>query len=191
MVAYCSSSSYGKGPLQGVTVRTSGGWSSHKAGLQLPLVGLFLAAVLFSSALTIRLSGLRQFRINYEIMNLIDSRQDSLDGRAARRKAATYTGQHKYRTNADRPRVGFEHTVPVLERSKTFPASDRAATVIGSHYFISKYLTNRGEEFAVSLACLIVVLNTEQLPRRLGHGATLVLCASCSRAGGTDVDRAL
>jgi hypothetical protein len=44
------------------------------------------------------LDGLRplarsHFRINYEIMNLIDSWYDSLDGGSARRKAATHTGQ--------------------------------------------------------------------------------------------------
>jgi hypothetical protein len=32
------------------------------------------------------------------------------------------------------PRVGFEHTIPVFERAKTFHhASDRKATVIGSN----------------------------------------------------------
>jgi hypothetical protein len=29
------------------------------------------------------------------------------------------------------PRVGFEHTIPVFERAKTFRALDRGATVIG------------------------------------------------------------
>jgi hypothetical protein len=31
------------------------------------------------------------------------------------------------------PWVGFEPTIPVFERAKTVHASDRAATVIGSH----------------------------------------------------------
>jgi hypothetical protein len=31
----------------------------------------------------------------------LDSRQDSLDGWSARRRAATYTGQHKHRLNAN------------------------------------------------------------------------------------------
>jgi hypothetical protein len=34
------------------------------------------------------------------------------------------------------PRVGFESTIPVLERAKTVHALDRAATVIGSTVFI-------------------------------------------------------
>jgi hypothetical protein len=29
------------------------------------------------------------------------------------------------------PQVGFEHTIPIFERAKTFHALDRAATVIG------------------------------------------------------------
>jgi hypothetical protein len=52
------------------------------------------------------------------------SRQDSLDGGSARRKAATYT-QNKL------PRVGFEDTIPVFERAKMVHALGRAATVIG------------------------------------------------------------
>jgi hypothetical protein len=35
------------------------------------------------------------------------------------------------RTQISMPRVGFEHTTPVLERAKTVHALDRAATVIG------------------------------------------------------------
>jgi hypothetical protein len=35
--------------------------------------------------------------INSKIMNLIDSQYDSFDGSSARRKATTYTGQHKHR----------------------------------------------------------------------------------------------
>jgi hypothetical protein len=37
------------------------------------------------------------------------------------------------------PRVGFEPTIPALERAKTFHAVDRAATVIG-HVSPSKAL---------------------------------------------------
>jgi hypothetical protein len=35
------------------------------------------------------------------------------------------------------PRLGFEPTIPVLERAKTVHALDRAATVIGSSYWSS------------------------------------------------------
>jgi hypothetical protein len=49
-----------------------------------------------------------------------------LDGVSARRMAATYT-QNK-RTQVSVPRVGFEPTVPVFERTKTV----HAATMIGS-----------------------------------------------------------
>jgi hypothetical protein len=31
------------------------------------------------------------------------------------------------------PRMGFEHTIPVFERAKTFHALDRAATVTGEN----------------------------------------------------------
>jgi hypothetical protein len=60
------------------------------------------------------------------------TRQDSLDGGSARRKAATYTQTFM-------PRVGFEHMIPVSERAKTVPALARAATVIGGiKTYISK-----------------------------------------------------
>jgi hypothetical protein len=56
---------------------------------------------LFVSPWRIRLSGLFPFRITFEIMNLIDSWYDSMDGGSGRHKAATYTGEHKHRTEAD------------------------------------------------------------------------------------------
>jgi hypothetical protein len=58
-----------------------------------------------------------------------------LGGGSARRKAATYTGQHKQnkRTQTSTPLVGFEPTIPVFERAKTVHALDRAANVVGSH----------------------------------------------------------
>jgi hypothetical protein len=64
-----------------------------------------------------------------ETVHNIDSRYDHLIG-AARRKTATYTGQHKLKKwlQASVPRVGFDPTVPVCERAKTFHALDRAAT---------------------------------------------------------------
>jgi hypothetical protein len=54
-----------------------------------------------------------------------------LGGGSARRKAATYT-QHNTenkRTQTSVPSVGFEPTIPALERAETAYASDRAATV--------------------------------------------------------------
>jgi hypothetical protein len=39
--------------------------------------------------------------ITFEIMNLIDSWHDSMDGGSVCDKAATYTGEHKHRTEAD------------------------------------------------------------------------------------------
>jgi hypothetical protein len=40
------------------------------------------------------------------------------------------------------PRVGFEPTIPVFVRAKTFHASDRAATVIGfGNIMLSNYFT--------------------------------------------------
>jgi hypothetical protein len=67
---------------------------------------------------------------------MLDSRQDSLDGESARCKAATYTGQHKHRINADihalSPWVGFELTISAFEGAKTVHALDRAVTVTGT-----------------------------------------------------------
>jgi hypothetical protein len=64
-----------------------------------------------------------------QFLDPIHSRQDSLDGGSARRKAATYT-QNK-RTQTSMPLVGFEPTIPALERAKTVHALELAATVIG------------------------------------------------------------
>jgi hypothetical protein len=66
-------------------------------------------------------------------LNQIDSRQHPLGGGSARRKADTYTWQHKHnkRRQTSIPCVGFETTTPVFERAKTVHALDRAATVIG------------------------------------------------------------
>jgi hypothetical protein len=59
------------------------------------------------------------------------------------RKAATYTGQHKQekRGQASMHRVGFELTNLMIHRAKTFPALDRAATVIGSFPYNSMLCT--------------------------------------------------
>jgi hypothetical protein len=69
-------------------------------------------------------------------MDLTGSRQDSLDGRSARCKAATYIGQQTHRTNASMPRGGFEHTISVFERTKTFHAIYSTSTVIGILLFV-------------------------------------------------------
>jgi hypothetical protein len=60
-----------------------------------------------------------------------------MDGGSARRKAATYTGQHEHRLDAQTsmPWVGFEPTVPASERANTVHALDRAATVILLMYY--------------------------------------------------------
>jgi hypothetical protein len=52
-----------------------------------------------------------------EFLYPIHNWQAILDGASARRKAATYI-QNK-RTEISMPRVGFEPTVPVFERTKT------------------------------------------------------------------------
>jgi len=56
-----------------------------------------------------------------------------LDGGSARRKATAYTGQHntEKRGHTSMPRVGFEHTIPVFELSKTVRALDRESTGTG------------------------------------------------------------
>jgi len=57
-----------------------------------------------------------------------------LGGGSARRKASTYTGQHnteKHR-HTSMPRAGFEAAIPMLERSKTVLALDRAAIETGT-----------------------------------------------------------
>jgi hypothetical protein len=51
----------------------------------------------------------------------------------ARRKAATYTGEHKHkkRKRTFMSLVGFEPAIPVLGRAKTFRGLGRAVIVIG------------------------------------------------------------
>jgi hypothetical protein len=41
------------------------------------------------------------------------------------------------------PQVGFESTIPVFERAKTFHALDLAATVIGSYMIITITIFSR------------------------------------------------
>jgi hypothetical protein len=52
---------------------------------------------------------------------------------SARRKTATYTGQHKQnkRRLSTMPQVEFEPTAPVFERANIVHALGRAATVLG------------------------------------------------------------
>jgi hypothetical protein len=64
-----------------------------------------------------------------QFLNPIHGRQDSLDGRPAHRKFATYT-QNKH-TQTTVPWVGFELTISRFERAKTVNTLDLAATVIG------------------------------------------------------------
>jgi hypothetical protein len=40
------------------------------------------------------------------------------------------------------PRLEFEPLIPVFERAKTVHGLDRAATVIGSHFYITPEVTN-------------------------------------------------
>jgi hypothetical protein len=70
----------------------------------------------------------------FQFLNPIHSRQDSLDRGSARRKASTdrTTQTQNKRTQTSVLPVGFELTIPVLERPKTIHALDNAATVIGS-----------------------------------------------------------
>jgi hypothetical protein len=60
----------------------------------------------------------------FQFLNPIHSRQDSLDGGSARRRAATYT-------QTSMLRVELEPTIPVFEVVTTVHALDPAPTVIG------------------------------------------------------------
>jgi len=62
----------------------------------------------------------------------------SLNGGSAHRKASTYTGQHNTEKcgHTSMPLAGFEATIPVIERSKTIRALDRAATGVGTYILV-------------------------------------------------------
>jgi hypothetical protein len=64
-----------------------------------------------------------------------------MDGGSARRKATTYTGHHntEKRGHTSMLRAGFEHMIPVFERSKTVRALDRAAIGTGCQLFLREY----------------------------------------------------
>jgi hypothetical protein len=59
------------------------------------------------------------------------------------------------------PLVGFEPAIPVLKRSKTFHASDRAATVTGG---IIVYKTDFISRFCSYLLIFIMLLRMLLLP---------------------------
>jgi hypothetical protein len=82
-----------------------------------------------------RPSGLFHTRINLELRILQTVGRTPWTGDQSCRKAVTYTGQQKRRKNADRhmPPAGFELTIPVFEKAKTFHTLDRAAPVIYNH----------------------------------------------------------
>jgi hypothetical protein len=70
----------------------------------------------------------------FQFLNPIHSRQDSLGGGSARRKALPAhrkTQTQNKRTPTSIPRVGFKPTIPLSERAKTAHALDRVTTVIG------------------------------------------------------------
>jgi hypothetical protein len=50
------------------------------------------------------------------------------------------------RTQTTMPRVGFEPTIPVFERTKTVHAVDRGATVIGSWRSLAENKCTRGKD---------------------------------------------
>jgi hypothetical protein len=79
-------------------------------------------------------------------MNLVDSWSDSLDGGPALsqgRYLHRTTQTQKKRRQTSIPWVGFEPTIPVFQRAKTFRASQRAATAIGFREFLPPKLCNR------------------------------------------------
>jgi hypothetical protein len=78
------------------------------------------------------MSGMFSFRINSEIVNISESRKDSLDGRSARSKDTNLhrtTQTLNKRRKTDMPRVGFEPMIPVLKLAKKFHALVRAANL--------------------------------------------------------------
>jgi hypothetical protein len=60
----------------------------------------------------------------FQFLGPVHSRQDSLNGGSARRKAAIYTQNKRIQTSLSW--VGLKSTIPAFEQ-------DRAATVIGDH----------------------------------------------------------
>jgi hypothetical protein len=83
-----------------------------------------------------------------------------LGGGPVRRKAATYTGQHKYMINAEIlvPRVGFEHRILVFERAKTVHALDCAAAMINRKCLNNSQLTIQFGQTLIVINFLIGLL---------------------------------
>jgi hypothetical protein len=65
-------------------------------------------------------------------MNITDNRYGSLDGGSVRYNDNTNTEKD---AQTSMPQIGFQSTVPVLERENIFYALDRGATVIRSILF--------------------------------------------------------
>jgi hypothetical protein len=77
---------------------------------------------------TVLLVGLGQL---FQLLDLLHSRLESVDGGSARRKAHTRLHKQNKRTQTHMPQVGLEPRIPVFERAKTVDASDRVAAVVG------------------------------------------------------------
>jgi hypothetical protein len=94
---------------------------------------------LLSPCWRIRISGLFPFRSSLKLWNLQTSGRTSLmvdlryQGRYLRVHRTTQT-QIKHR-HVSTPRVGFELTIPVYERARTFRALNRTATMIVLTFF--------------------------------------------------------
>jgi hypothetical protein len=70
--------------------------------------------------------------ISFHFLNLRQS--VGLLGRGIGPSQGRYLTQNKHKKTS-MPRVGFEPTISVFEKAKTFHALDRAATVIGAQTF--------------------------------------------------------
>jgi hypothetical protein len=92
------------------------------------------------SSLTYYDSELFPIRINLELWILQSVVRIPWTGDQPCHKAATYTGQHKQRRNADRHSClewDSKYTIPVFERGKTFRALDRSVTVTDSFGYLT------------------------------------------------------
>jgi hypothetical protein len=99
--------------------------------------------------------GLLRFRILTSELTNLSGHSVRLLGRMISRTQGLYlhTGQHnkEKRGYASMPRTGFEPAIPVLERSKTVRASDRAAN--GTIFHDSNRMKNIG--WALSHSCTV------------------------------------
>jgi hypothetical protein len=81
-------------------------------------------------------------------MDVTDNWQDSFDGGSALsqgRYLHRTTRTEKYRGQTFMPKMGFEPTIPVFERGKTFHASHCAATMIGPEDLAEPIMKLRSE----------------------------------------------